>query len=116
MNELINVDVTVCFKVYNAEMYGGVGSVGYTEAKYENVGSLDAIADRTVEKNRQIMADMLKIALEDVEPITREEYNLALKGPRKMESPSTWVEDGNLIYQIRNLQLDNVEERKEYVY
>ena len=81
MNKLINVDVTLCYKISNAEMYGGSGTTGYSEIKYEKIGNLDAIKDEMIESNRQHMADIHEVPVEDVHPITREEYVLATADP-----------------------------------
>ena len=86
MNEkpLLDIQVKLHFEVKNAELYGGIGEVGYvaiTLDHCENYDYISALAlntgnqrDRLVEGGRKTVAEQCKVSIDDVKAITYEEY------------------------------------------
>ena len=84
MKELLYISVTACFEISDAEMYGGPGSIGYTEIRLDGFG-IEGIEQKIhesyAEKQAQNMADMMKVPREKVRMISKEEYDLCTKEP-----------------------------------
>ena len=89
MNELINVDITFYFEISNSEVFGGIGSTGYSKAKYGGIKDLDAAAD-AVESQREIQADMLGVPLEDAKLISKEKYDSETEEDGDSEDEEDW--------------------------
>jgi len=77
MNNLINIDITLYFRILNSEMYGGKGTEGYSQIKYGEVKNLEIIDDAFVERQKGIQAEMLKVSTDDVMLISKEDYDIA---------------------------------------
>lgn len=70
------VKVALYFRVHDAEVYGGPGSVGYAMQSFHLLPDslLSSFDDQAAGSMRASMADMLKVAHEKLEFITAEEY------------------------------------------
>lgn len=75
----IKVDITLYWKIRNAAIYGGQGSVGYSSAKFSDCKkALYADAATVVafcEGQRRITADLLSVSIDDVQLISHAEYD-----------------------------------------
>ncbi len=70
------VNAALYFRVYDAEIYGGHGSVGYAMQKVQLLPDsvLSSFDDQVAGRMRTSMSDMLKVPPEKLEFITGEEY------------------------------------------
>ena len=70
------VKAALYFRVHDAEVYGGPGSVGYAKQTLQLLPDalLSSFDDQVAASMRFSMADMLKVAPEKLEFITAEEY------------------------------------------
>lgn len=87
-----DMKITVYFEIRNAELYGGINSIGYSEAGYtikDNINKIDLsekyiakFLDKEIEK----MAELLSVQIDDVSVISKEEYkkNLLIKNNSSM--------------------------------
>lgn len=78
MNELekVNVTISLYFEVKDAEMFGGIGEIGYTEVNADlEVEDLSNIKLQDfAEKMIAGCAEMFKVPNENVRTISRTEY------------------------------------------
>lgn len=74
--EKVNITLVFYFEIKDAEIYGGIGEVGYAEQKMDLVASdLSDIKLQEVAKNaREGFAKLLKVPVENVRIISRIEY------------------------------------------
>lgn len=70
--------MSLFYKVHDAEIYGGTGSVGYAEQEFHGVFDADALA-ATENGMREDMAKFLGVPSEKVVFISRTEYEEATK-------------------------------------
>ena len=73
-----DMKITVYFEIRNAELYGGINSIGYSEAGYtikDNINKIDLsekyiakFLDKEIEK----MAELLSVQIDDVSVISKE--------------------------------------------
>ena len=99
-----DMKITVYFEIRNAELYGGINSIGYSEAGYtikDNINKIDLsekyiakFLDKEIEK----MAELLSVQIDDVSVISKEEYeenSPMANGKDKKMTPEEWkkVED-----------------------
>lgn len=89
MNPLIYVSAGLHFEVRDAEMYGGVGSVGYTLIDLGGVKDISKITDEYVEAQTQATANFLNVPRISVRLISKEEYD------RETEDEEEYHEDGD---------------------
>ena len=74
MNPLVHVDITLFFKIKDSAIYGGLGSIGYTEAHFGGVGRIDKVNDVFIERQLKLQADFHQVPFENVSLISKEEY------------------------------------------
>lgn len=72
----VNVSLTFYFRVRNAEMWGGNGSVGYSAFSMDECKNLNALTETNIEDVRKSMANDLGVSVADVDFITKSEYEL----------------------------------------
>lgn len=72
----VNVSLTFYFRVRNAEMWGGKGSVGYSAFNMEECKNLNTLTENNIEDVRKSMANDLGVTVADVDFITKSEYEL----------------------------------------
>ena len=70
------IDLTLCY----AELYGGINSIGYSEAGYtikDNINKID-LSEKSIakflDKEIEKMAELLSVQIDDVSVISKEEY------------------------------------------
>ncbi len=76
MNPLVYISVGLHFEVKDAEMYGGVGSIGYTAINLNGIRDINQITDEYIEAQTQATANFLHVPREAVRLISKEEYDL----------------------------------------
>lgn len=78
MNELINVTVSIYFKVHNSDMFGGKDSVGYTSTCLNGVRKInsDDLDDKFLDIQTESIADIFNVNKSDVHVISQKEYEL----------------------------------------
>lgn len=70
VNPLINVEVHMYFEVRNSDLWGGKGSVGYTELGYRECKRI------SINKlNIEFIADSAHVDKKHVRAITKQEYD-----------------------------------------
>jgi hypothetical protein len=74
LNPLIKVDVTMCFEVRNADIFGGKDSVGYTKMSYELARTPNVSDEQRISSGIAIIANQVNASIDDVKAITFEEY------------------------------------------
>lgn len=76
MNELIDVTVNIYFKVHDSEIWGGQGSVGYTQLSYDQCRNIkfDRLNDTFLSSQIRIIADSTGVNENCVCVISKEEY------------------------------------------
>lgn len=74
--EKINVTISLYFEVKDAEMFGGVGEIGYAETKMDlEIEDLSNFKLQAyVEKNIENYAEIFEVPKENVRIISRTEY------------------------------------------
>ena len=76
--ERIEMDVTVAiyFEISDSEMYGGEGSIGYSQVNldYDNLDKLRKVTSDTIADLKCGVAEMLKVTDDHVKIISRFEY------------------------------------------
>lgn len=75
MNPLVYISAGLHFEVKDAEMYGGVGSIGYTAINLGGVRDVAQITDEYVEAQTQATANFLHVPRSAVRLISKEEYD-----------------------------------------
>lgn len=75
VNPLVYMSVELHFEVKDAEIYGGVGSVGYTAINLVGIKDVTQITDEYVEAQTQGIADFLHVPRSAVRLISKEEYD-----------------------------------------
>lgn len=75
MNPLIYVSISLHFEISNSEMFGGEGSVGYTATTFGGVQNLENVDDSFVDKQIEVVANMLHVSKENVKLISKEQYD-----------------------------------------
>lgn len=76
MNPLINVSISFYFRVENAELFGGDGSIGYTAVFYGQVKNIEpATSDDHIVGLTNQTAKKLGVSTEFVTLISKEEYD-----------------------------------------
>ena len=75
VNPLINVEVHMYFEVRNSDLWGGKGSVGYTELGYSECRSIDELNSEFIERQIEIIADSACVDKKHVRAITKQEYD-----------------------------------------
>jgi|GEM_PF-2418509 len=87
-----DMKITVYFEIRNAELYGGINSIGYSEAGYtikDNINKID-LSEKSItkflDKEIEKMAELLSVQIDDVSVISKEEYkkNLLIKNNSSM--------------------------------
>lgn len=76
MNPLVYISVGLHFEVKDAEIYGGVGSIGYTKINLNEIRDINQITDEYVEAQTQATANFLHVPRGAVRLISKEEYDL----------------------------------------
>ena len=87
-----DMKITVYFEIRNAELYGGINSIGYSEAGYtikDNIDKIDLsekFIAKFLDKEIEKMAELLSVQIDDVSVISKEEYkkNLLIKNNSSM--------------------------------
>jgi len=79
MNPLIYITISLNFEISNSKMFGGEGSIGYTETNYEGVQNLENLDESFINRQIEIVANMLKVTKEEVKLISKEEAEQKLK-------------------------------------
>lgn len=74
LNPLVDINVSLYFKIYNAEMYGGKDTVGYAMIHCGRIKSIADVTSQNAEMLTQAMADMLKVSRSEIVLISKEEY------------------------------------------
>lgn len=74
MNPLIDVSISLYFEIFNSEMFGGEGSVGYTAVTFDSIKNIEN-DDSFVDKQIERVANMLHVSKENVKLISKEQYN-----------------------------------------
>lgn len=75
-----NMKITVYFEIHNAELYGGINSIGYSKVGYTIKDNIDSInlSEKSIagflDKEIAKMAELLSIQIDDVYVISKEEY------------------------------------------
>ena len=77
MNPLLHVEASLHFEVKDSEMYGGQGSVGYAMNRWVGVHNIEKIDDIVFENTIKGFAGLLKVPVENVKVISKEEYDEA---------------------------------------
>lgn len=75
VNPLVYMSAGLYFEVKDAEIYGGVGSVGYTAINLGGIKDVTQITDEYVEAQTQGTADFLHVPRSAVRLISKEEYD-----------------------------------------
>ena len=87
-----DMKITVHFEIRNEELYGGINSIGYSEAGYtikDNINKID-LSEKSItkflDKEIEKMAELLSVQIDDVSVISKEEYkkNLLIKNNSSM--------------------------------
>jgi len=73
----VNVTLAFYFRIRNAKMWGGKGSVGYSAFSMEECKNLNLLTESNIEDVRKSMANDLGVTVADVDFITKSEYELA---------------------------------------
>lgn len=75
-SEKFEVTIALHYRVHDAEIYGGEGSVGYAEQKLTLTpdATPENLSDAAADVLRHSMAEMLGVPAEKLEYITGEEY------------------------------------------
>lgn len=78
IKELIRIDVTLCFAVSDAPIFGGVGTTGYAKFRIEDVGNIELLRDDKLEKRIELqtesVADFLGVTPDKLRLISYGEY------------------------------------------
>lgn len=77
MSDKIYLSASIYFKVLDSVFYGGKGSVGFVEAAFGEIHNSEGLTDDLAERQREIVAKTLRVSVENVQFITREEYQMA---------------------------------------
>lgn len=91
MNPFCFVSITLHFEIRNSEMYGGIGSVGYSKVSFSEVEHPEKADDSFVAAQRELTARMLKVPVDDVTVITKNAYDAATEEPDD-EDAEDWGE------------------------
>lgn len=77
VDPLINVEVHMYFEVHNSDLWGGKGSVGYTEISYRECRRIDinVLNSDFLERQIEIAANSTSVDKKYVRPITKQEYD-----------------------------------------
>lgn len=77
VDPLINVEIHLYFEVHNSELWGGEGTVGYTEVSYRECRRIDVngLNSDFVERQIEIAANSTCVDKNDVRAITKQEYD-----------------------------------------
>lgn len=82
MRDLVWITAQFFFRVQNSAMYGGSGTTGYAATKLEGVENVEKLADPvTIQGQIKAVANMLKVSPDEVELISKADYDLATEGP-----------------------------------
>ena len=66
--------VTCYFKVLDSEMFGGIGSVGYTSVNFGFENQMKGKPQDLVDDCKEKLSKMLEVSLENIISISYEEY------------------------------------------
>ena len=89
VNPLVYISAGLHFEVTDAEMYGGVGSVGYTAINLGGIKEITQITDEYVEAQTQAIANFLNVPRSTVRLISKEVYD------RETEDEDECLGDGD---------------------
>ncbi|MEA5135389.1 MAG: hypothetical protein VB035_04530 [Candidatus Fimivivens sp.] len=85
MNPLIYVTIGLHFEVRDSEMFGGKDSIGYTLTNFGGVQNLENVDDSFIDKQVEIVANMLHVPKENVKVISKDEYDEATEDDERTE-------------------------------
>ena len=74
MNPLVDVTVSLYFKIKNSEMYGGEGSIGYVKVSYYESKTPENVDEEFINTQIEIIMMDLRVGKEDIRLISKEEY------------------------------------------
>lgn len=76
MDKKIHVKVSLFLQIKNADIFGGTGSVGYSESKVDlNVEDLGGFKLQEYAKSQiEGFAELLKVPEESIQIVSRQEY------------------------------------------
>ena len=80
MSDKIYLSASIYFKVLDSAFYGGKGSVGFAEASFGEINNSERLTDDFAERQREIVAKTLRVQVENVQFITKAEYQMATEG------------------------------------
>lgn len=86
VNPLVYISAGLHFEVTDAEMYGGVGSVGYTAINLGGIKDITQITDEYVEAQTQATANFFDVPRSAVRLISKEEYDRETDGDDDWEN------------------------------
>lgn len=72
----IKVDLSIFYRIHNADIFGGTGSEGYMYQKHEGVTAIEA---EFIDSAIQSTASALGVKPSDIEVITEAEYTEATR-------------------------------------
>lgn len=77
INPFISIEAHFYFKVLNAEMYGGTGSIGYNSVELKDIKDLEKLTDKFISDLKIRIADTFKVSVEDIKLISKDAYKAA---------------------------------------
>lgn len=77
VDPLINVEVHIYFEVHNSDLWGGEGSVGYTEVSYRECRriNINKLNSDFIETQIEMVANSTCVDKKYVRAITKQEYD-----------------------------------------
>lgn len=75
MKELIHITASLYFRISDSELYGGIGSVGYSEITLECDYHTINISDDYIKDQIENIAKLTEVPIEKIKVISKDEYD-----------------------------------------
>lgn len=76
-NPLVNIEISLYFKICNSVMFGGAGTEGYMALVFDGTGELEQFSDEHLEKHIRDISKLCNVPESNVIMISKAEYDLA---------------------------------------
>lgn len=74
ISDRVEITIAVYFRIHNAELFGGMGSIGYSAISHEKVKDIYSFTDDYVENLKHETAKMFGVAAADLDIIDSATY------------------------------------------
>lgn len=85
ISEKFDISARLCFRVHDADIHGGEGSIGYSSVTYMHIEAPELLNDQAAETARAYTADAMGVPVNNVEIIDYETY--------EKETENSFMED-----------------------